>query len=152
VSGIENPKVFISYSWSNHQHEEWVINLATELRQAGVDVIFDKWDLKEGHDAIAFMEKMVTDPEIKKVIIVSDRVYAQKADSRKGGVGTETQIISKEIYDRVEQDKFVVVIAEKDENGKPYLPAYYKSRVYIDLSEPDSYTENFERLWEIEDL
>jgi len=143
---MKNPKVFISYSWSSPQHEQWVINLATELRQAGVDVILDKWDLKEGHDAIAFMEKMVTDPEIKKVIIVSDRVYAQKADSRKGGVGTETQIISKEIYDKVEQDKFVVVIAEKDENGRPYLPTYYKSRIYIDLSEPDSYAENFERL------
>ena len=143
---MKNPKVFISYSWSSPQHEEWVINLATELRHAGVDVILDKWDLKEGHDAIAFMEKMVTDPEIKKVIIVSDRVYAQKADSRKGGVGTETQIISKEIYDKVEQDKFVVVIAEKDEDGRPYLPTYYKSRIYIDLSEPDSYADNFERL------
>lgn len=143
---MQNPKVFISYSWSSPQHEQWVINLATELRPAGVDVILDKWDLKEGHDAIAFMEKMVTDPEIKKVIIVSDRVYAQKADSRKGGVGTETQIISKEIYDKVEQDKFVVVIAEKDEYGKPYLPTYCKSRIYIDLSEPDDYAENFERL------
>lgn len=143
---MENSKVFISYSWSSPQHEQWVINLATELRQAGVDVILDKWDLKEGHDAIAFMEKMVTDPQIKKVIIVSDRIYVEKADRRKGGVGTETQIISKEIYDKVEQDKFVVVIAEKNESGNPYLPTYYKSRIYIDLSEPDSYTENFERL------
>ena len=143
---MKNPKVFISYSWSNPQHEQWVINLATELRQAGVDVILDKWDLKEGYDAIAFMEKMVTDPEIKKVIIVSDRIYAKKADSRKGGVGTETQIISKEIYDKVEQDKFVVVIAEKDKKGKPFLPTYYKSRIYIELSEPDNYAENFEKL------
>ncbi len=143
---MENPKVFISYSWSSPQHQQWVINLATELRQNGVDVILDIWDLREGHDAIAFMEKMVTDPQIKKVVIVSDHVYAQKADRRKGGVGTETQIISKEIYDKVEQDKFVVVITEKDENGKPYLPAYYKSRIYIDLSEPDTYADNFERL------
>lgn len=143
---MQEPKAFISYSWSSPQHEQWVIDLATELRQAGVDVILDKWDLKEGHDAIAFMEKMVTDPKIKKVIIVSDRVYAQKADSRKGGVGTETQMISKEIYDTVEQDKFVVVITEKDEYGKPYLPTYYKSRIYIDLSEPDSYTDNSEKL------
>jgi len=143
---MENPKVFISYSWSSSQHEQWVNHLATELREAGVDVILDKWDLKEGHDAIAFMEKMVTDPEIKKVIIVCDRSYAEKADSRKGGVGTETQIISKELYDKVEQDKFVAVIAEKDESGNPYLATYYKSRIYIDLSEPDSYTENFERL------
>ena len=143
---MENPKAFISYSWSSSQHEQWIIDFATELVQAGVDVTLDKWNLKEGHDAIAFMEKMVTDPEIKKVIIVSDRVYAQKADSREGGVGTETQIISKEIYDKVEQDKFVVVISEKDEYGKPYLPAYFKSRIYIDLSEPDNYTDNFERL------
>ena len=143
---MENPKAFISYSWSNPQHEQWVIDLATELRQAGVNVILDKWDLREGHDAIVFMEKMVTDPEIRKVIIVSDRVYAQKADSREGGVGTETQIISKEIYDKVEQDKFVVVIVEKDEHGKPFMPTYYKSRIYIDLSESDDYAENFERL------
>jgi len=143
---MENPKVFVSYSWSNSQHEQWVINLATELRQNGVDVILDKWDLREGHDAIAFMEKMVTDQEIKKVIIVCDRIYAEKADKRKGGVGTETQIISKEIYEKVQQDKFVAVIAEKDKLGNPYLPTYYKSRIYIDLSEPDKYTENFERL------
>src|SRR5450631_3686414 len=47
----------------------------------------------EGHDSIAFMEKMVTDPTVEKVIIVSDRVYAEKADGRRGGVGTEAQII-----------------------------------------------------------
>ena len=47
-----------SYCWSSEEHEQWVINLATELREAGVDVIFDKWDLKEGHDALKFMEKM----------------------------------------------------------------------------------------------
>jgi len=143
---MKNPKVFISYSWSNHKHEEWVINLATELRQDGVDIILDKWDLKEGHDAVAFMEKMVTDPEITKVIIVCDRIYAEKADKRKGGVGTETQIVSKEIYDKVQQDKFVVVISEKNESGEPYLPTYYKSRIYIDLSEPDTYEENYKKL------
>lgn len=139
-------KLFISYSWSNPQHEQWVIELATSLRESGVDVILDKWDLKEGHDAYAFMEKMVSDPEIEKVAIVCDETYSSKADGRAGGVGTETQIISKEVYDNQQQDKFVVVVSEKDEQGRAYLPAYYKSRIYIDLSEPDSYAENFERL------
>jgi len=137
---------FISYSWSNATHENWVLALATELRNSGVDVILDKWDLKEGHDAIAFMEEMVNNPEIKKVIIISDKKYADKANGRDGGVGTETQIISKEIYDNVKQDKFVAVVAEKDENGKPYLPTYYKSRIYIDLSESEKYADNFEIL------
>lgn len=143
---MEAPKLYISYSWSNPAHEQMVLDLATELRNSGVDVILDKWDLKEGHDALAFMEKMVTDPDIKKVAIIADEVYAAKADKRAGGVGTETQIISKEIYEKQDQNKFVAVITQKDENGKPFLPTYYKSRIYIDFSEPDRYAENFERL------
>lgn len=141
-----HPKVFISYSWSSPEHEQWVLRLATELRESSVDVILDKWDLKEGHDAHAFMEKMVTDTAIKKVILVSDKKYAEKADQRTGGVGTETQIISPEIYKKQDQDKFVAVISEKDENGNAFLPAYYKSRIYIDLSEADIYAANFEQL------
>ncbi len=142
----ENPKLFISYSWSNPDHEKLVINLATELIENGVDVIFDKWDLKEGQDANAFMERMVTDTEIKKVVIICDRVYAEKANRRSGGVGTETQIISPEIYSKADQNKFVAVLSEKDENGNPYLPIYYKSRIYIDLSNDELYASNFEQL------
>lgn len=140
------PKLFISYSWSDVEHEQWVISFATELRESGVDVILDKWDLKEGHDAVAFMEKMVTDPQIKKVAIICDEQYAAKADGRAGGVGTETQIISKKVYENQIQEKFVAVVRKKDEAGKPYLPTYYSSRIYIDLCEDDQYTENFERL------
>ena len=80
------PRLFISYSWSSPAHEQTVIDLATELRDSGVDVILDKWDLKEGHDSVAFMEQMVTNPEIKKVAIISDKIYAEKADGRAGGV------------------------------------------------------------------
>ena len=140
------PRLFISYSWSNPAHEQWVIDLATELRSSGVDVVLDKWDLREGHDAVAFMEMMMSDASISKVIIVCDKVYVTKADGRAGGVGTETQIISPEVYAKQAQDKFVAVIAERDENGKPYLPIYYKSRIYVDLSEADRYSENFEKL------
>lgn len=143
---MDNPKLFISYSWSNQEHESRVIQLATELRESGVDAILDKWDLKEGHDAIAFMEKMVNDPEIKKVVMVCDKTYSEKANGRTGGVGTETQIISKEVYEKQDQSKFVAVIMEKDEQGKPCLPTYYKTRIYIDLSEPEKYSQNFEQL------
>lgn len=140
------PKLFVSYCWSTSDHEQWVVDLATELAQAGIDVVFDKWDLREGHDAIAFMEKMVTDPTITKVVMVCDKVYAEKADGRRGGVGTETQIISREVYEKTDQNKFVALIAERDENGAPFLPTYYKSRIYIDLSDATNYAENFEKL------
>ena len=140
------PKLFISYCWSNTEHEEWVLRLGTELRESGVDVILDKWDLKEGNDANAFMEKMVTDEEIKKVILVIDEKYSEKANKRSGGVGTETQIISAEVYESVEQNKFVAVIANRDQDGNTKLPVFYKSRIYIDLSDENLYGKNFEQL------
>ncbi|TXN06951.1 TIR domain-containing protein [Methylobacterium sp. WL103] len=61
-----HPKVFISYSWTTPDHEAWVIRFAEELRSQAVDVILDKWDLREGHDANVFMEQMVSREDIKK--------------------------------------------------------------------------------------
>jgi hypothetical protein len=140
------PKLFVSYSWTNPEHETWVLRLATELRESGIDVILDKWDLKEGNDAHVFMEKMVTDPEIKKVILICDKMYVDKTDGRSGGVGKEAQIISGEIYEKQDQSKFVAVIKECDDDGKPYCPVYYRSRIYVDLSDASTYSENFEQL------
>jgi SEFIR domain len=143
---MSEPKLFISYCWSSTEHEEWVLRLGTELRENGVDVILDKWDLKEGNDANAFMEKMVSDEEIKKVILVIDDQYSEKANKRTGGVGTETQIISSEVYESVDQNKFVAVIANRDHEGNAKLPIFYKSRIYIDLSDEELYGKNFEQL------
>lgn len=122
------------------------MQLATELRESGVDVVLDKWDLREGHDAHAFMERMVTDPSVSKVVLVCDRIYAEKADTRSGGVGSEAQIITPRLYGATEQSKFVAVLAERSAEGEPYLPAYYAGRIYIDLSSPSDYTRNFEQL------
>jgi hypothetical protein len=57
--------------------------------------------------------------------MVLDRTYAEKSDDRKGGVGTETQIISPEIYAKADQDKFVGVASETGDHGKPFLPTFY---------------------------
>lgn len=104
------PRLFISYSWSSQDHELWVVDLATKLTESGIDVILDKWELKEGHDSIAFMEQMVTDKTIGKVAMISYQKYAEKADGRARGVGTETQIVSREVYEKQDQNKFVAVL------------------------------------------
>lgn len=140
------PKLFISYSWSSPDHEKWVLELAEELVSQGIDVQLDKWGLREGHDAIAFMETMVADPTVTKVILISDRIYALRSDTRAGGAGTEAQIITPQLYASKAQDKFVAVIRERDENGVPYLPVYYKGRIYIDLTDDSRYAQEFERL------
>jgi hypothetical protein len=142
----DTPKAFISYSWTTPAHEDWVINLAERLVSDGVDIVIDKWDLKEGQDKYDFMESMVKSEEISKVLIILDKKYAEKAEQRSGGVGTETQIISPTVYANVSQEKFIPVIAERDEIGKAYVPTYLESRIYIDLSAQETYEENYEKL------
>lgn len=139
------PQVFISYSWTSKDYQQTVIDLASRMRHDGVDVKLDVWDLKEGQDKYAYMEQCVTNPEIDKVLILSDRVYSEKADQRKGGVGDETTIISAEVYGNVEQKKFIPVVMERDEEGKAYLPAYLKTRIFRDLS-GDCYENEYEAL------
>lgn len=140
------PKVFISYSWSSIPHREWVENLARHLIENGIDVLLDIWELELGHDTNHFMESIKRDKSITKTLIISDGVYVDKANNRSGGVGAETQIISKEVYDKIGENKFIAVIAERDENDKPYVPTFYTSRMYVDLSSNDAYSENLEAL------
>lgn len=143
---IEINKVFISYSWTNPTHEDWVINLAQRLISDGVDVVIDKWALKEGHDKFNFMEAMVKSNDIQKVLIILDKRYSEKAEQRAGGVGTETQIISPKIYGDVSQEKFIPIVSEKDAEGNAYVPTYLEGRIYIDLSDQDKFEENYEVL------
>ena len=142
---MSDPKVFISYSHSSEEHKARVLRLAKDLIDNGVDVEIDLWGLREGQDVLEFMERMKKDQE-SKVIIVSDKKYTEKADNRKAGVGTETQIISPELYEDVNQKRIVAVVFEKDENGIPYLPIYCKSRKYIDMFDEENYIINLEQL------
>lgn len=143
---LSAPKLFISYSWSSMDHQAWVLDLAERLRANGVDVILDKWDLREGQDSIAFMEQMVTDPQVTHVAMISDETYAKKADGREGGVGTETTIISQRVYQSQSQSKFVLVVPSRDDSGNAYIPAYYAGRIYIDLSDEAASGGEYERL------
>ena len=143
---IKTPKVFISYSWTNQQHQERVREWADHLLLDGVDVILDIYDLQEGQDKNAFMERMVTDPNVTHVLVICDKGYAEKADARKQGVGTESQIISQKVYDQVEQTKFIPIVCEFKGPDTPYLPTFLQSRIWINFSSLEAVNSNWEQL------
>lgn len=141
-----SPKAFISYSWTNQAHQSRVQEWADRLLGDGVDVILDLYDFKEGQDKNHFMERMVSDSAVTHVLVISDKSYAEKADSRTKGVGTESQIISQEVYDKVDQSKFIPIVCEFDNSESPYLPVFLKSRKWIDFSTPEAVNGNWEQL------
>ncbi|WP_430482835.1 toll/interleukin-1 receptor domain-containing protein [Rossellomorea marisflavi] len=143
---LKADKVFMSYAWSSQSHEDWVMELAERLESSGVEVIIDKWDSIEGQNLNAFMERSITDPTITKVLVICDETYARKADGYEGGVGTETVIISNEVYQDVKQTKFIPIIAQRSIDGKEFLPTYLKGAKYIDMSSKQNYEDGFEKL------
>ncbi|WP_142080746.1 toll/interleukin-1 receptor domain-containing protein [Acidovorax temperans] len=136
----------MSYSWTSVEHEQFVMDLATSLRNHGIDAILDKWDLKPGQDKYVFMESMVVDTEVLKVLVLCDRKYQEKANNRAGGVGTESQIISQELYGKVQQTKFIPIVCEYDDDGQPCLPVFMKGLIYIDVSSEERYGEGLDQL------
>lgn len=139
-------KVFVSYAWTSRAHRNWVEELVRRLRADGVDASLDVYEIKPGHDMYAFMERIVTDPDIEHVVIICDSGYASRADQRRGGVGAETQLITSELYGRALQSKFIPVVAERDARGDPYRPAYLRSRLFIDMSNPEHYEAGYREL------
>lgn len=143
---IEHPKVFISYAWGSEDYKIKVLSFATDLMNDGIEVILDQWSLKEGNDTYAFMEQSATDPTITNVLILLDPVYEKKANGRDGGVGTETQIISPEIYNKVKQEKFLPVIFERGIKGEIPKPQYLKTMLHFDLTQEEKYDLEYRRL------
>jgi hypothetical protein len=145
AQAIQNPKVFVSYSWTSEVFKEQVLQWASDLKSAGIQVILDRWHLRPGHDANSFMEQMVAEPTVSRVLCFCDAIYSEKADGRKGGVGTESQIISPLIYANTAQTKFIPIVCEFRE-GAPCLPIFLKSRIFIDFSTPEKVNANWQRL------
>lgn len=145
-NNIKQYTVFISYSWTSEKHSTWVRNLAERLINDSVEVRLDQWDLKPGDDKYKFMESMVEDKSIDKVLIICDANYKEKADKRDKGVGVETQIITPDIYSKSYQQKFIPIVVEVGDDFDSFIPNYLKSRIGIDMSSEDKYEEGYEQL------
>ena len=143
-SNNENtPKVFISYSWDGEAHENWVLNLATKLKEKGINVILDQWDLKLGELIPKFMEKSVYNSD--RVICVITPNYNEKTINLHGGVGYEYSIISAKIWEEVETQKFIPLLRVGDNEN---IPVSLKGRMYIDMRKDSNFEDMLNKLLE----
>ncbi len=125
-------KVFISYSYDNQVHRDWVLCLAEQLRHSGLDVIFDEWHLKLGQSITEFMERSVINSDY--VLVICTPKYAKKSNERKGGVGYEQQIISGQLLYGTPREKFIPVIRSGSLNGTACaLPGHFIATKAIDF-------------------
>ena len=138
----ESPKVFISYSHDSREHKTWVAELATRLVENGVDVTFDRWDLRIGGDVPKYMERSVVWAD--RVLMICTETYIRKANEGKGGVGYEAMIVTGELVKDLGTHKFIPVIRQS--NGRSEVPLSMATRFYVNLNDGDKFDEQFEEL------
>ena len=59
------PRVFISYSWDDIGHKEWVKQLATRMRADGIDVTLDLSHSAHNDELSALMERTVRERRLR---------------------------------------------------------------------------------------
>jgi len=140
---LKTPKVFISYSWDNDSHVEWVLKLASQLTYNGVDVLFDKWDIaKFGKPLPNFMEQSIS--KAQRVICVMTPNYKKKTDKLVGGVGYEYSIITSEIFSNIGTSKFIPIIREGIDSES--IPIALRGRNYCDMRNDKEFDEKLRDL------
>ena len=150
--------ILISYSWNTknpeawdnkkleakdkEEHQAWVIKLATDLKNKGLNIILDKWHLRLGESMTHFMERSVTNSE--RVLCILTPAYKEKCDNRKDGAGYEASIITSEMLQNVLTTKFIPVLRTGDWNESS--PVFLNGRLGIDIRNDDEYDKKLTEL------
>ena len=137
------PSCFISYAWGEPSHERWVLQLAKDLRNADVDVIFDRWHNTPGTSITKFVEQIEM---AQFVVAVGTPQYLAKYKTKKKDPVLHAEI--KLINTRLRK-------LSQEESIKPLLltgiqeecfPALFEDSVYVDFRDRENH---FVRLFEL---
>lgn len=135
------PQAFISYSHDSQDHKKWVLDLATRLRNNGVDAILDQWDLKPGDDLPRFMEQGLI--AANHVLMICTDKYVEKANSGAGGVGYEKMIVTADLLKTIDSNKIIPLIRQ---SGRHNVPTFLSSKLFLDFSRSDQLEFSFDEL------
>ena len=137
------PKVFISYSWDNVAHQNWVLELANQLVAKGVDVTLDQYELQLGANLSHFMERAVADAD--KVLLILTENYKAKAEGRTGGVGYEYSMINSALYKtQTNNKKFLPILRGTDRENS--TPIFVDAFVNLDMRSDAQFDQQLEEL------
>jgi hypothetical protein len=136
MKSINEPKVFVSYSWDDDSHCEWVTNLAGRLMVNGIKVFLDRFDVFLGSNLEKFMDEGLN--ESRYVICICSDGYYKKFNTKGTGVQKENCLIKS-----LERSDFVIPVLKN--NKSKLIPDGLGEIFYADFDKSDDDKE-FEKI------
>lgn len=135
-------RVFVSYSWDNDTHKDWVFHLCQDLRDKGVDAIIDQ-AMRKGKDLLDFMEKGIANAH--RVLVVGTPNYKHKSEEEKGGVKYEQNIIKASILHGIGSDRYITILRE-GAGFEESFPTVISTKGGYDMRNDSDYQEHLTAL------
>lgn len=133
-------QIFISYSWEDREHEQWVQLLAKDL-SVYFDVRIDN-KLPLGADLNVFMEQSINNSDYVLLILTPE--YKHRADNRINGVGYETNVITNDMIRDNNKVRFIPLIRKGDKDSS--FPIYLGNKKGLNMTIDAEYQENLQEL------
>lgn len=136
----KRPTCFVSYAWGNSDHERWVHNLAVALRNADVDVIFDRWHNPPGSSISKFIDKI---EKSDFIIAIGTPDYLRKYNDEAvdAVVDAEIRLINTKLRQKKSEREKVIPVLLAETSDKSF-PPLFKDSVYVDNTNKDNYFNN----------
>lgn len=136
------PVAFISYSWDSKEHKDWVLKLSADLREKfRVYTLLDQYN-RGGQDLITFMKNGLKRAD--RVLIVGTPKYKKKIEKTSGGAKFEDQVITVELYQRMDSTKFIPIL--RDGSFSESFSNLIQLRAGYDMSNDALYEKRLQEL------
>jgi WD40 repeat protein len=134
------PRCFVSYARGDRERSRWIRTLASDLKNAGVEVLLDEWENQSiGSSIPRFMDRI---EECDFVIAVGTPSYRAKYYNQVSAAGSfvasEFDLISKRLTG-TEDEKSTVLPVLLEGEIETAFPPLLQRRVYCDLRKEESY-------------
>ena len=145
----EPKRVFVSYSWDDQAHKDWVRQLAERLQQKGLETHLDQWSMRDGKSAALFMEQGLRRADF--ILCVLTPEYARKANDRDSpsGTGYEQQIITGQILSRFNRRNVIPLLRKASRlSDRPdcAIPTHLLGTIFLDFTDNARYDESVGQL------
>jgi hypothetical protein len=138
------PTVFVSYSHDSENHKKRVAQLATRLREEGIDCDLDEWVGSPSEGWPMWMMKQVATSKFT-IVVCTEKYYCRVTGTGEiGGLGSkwEGALITQELYESGgTNSKFIPIIFEPVD--EKWRPPFLRGATFYDLST----TAGYERLY-----
>jgi hypothetical protein len=145
------PTCFVSYSWGISEHERWVVQFAKDLRNAGIDVLLDKWYVIPGANLDRYIERIM---KTDYVAVVGTPRLRQKYDSTSSDpvVTAELDMVNLRVRQPNLYGHTILPILLDGESNTAFTPQMQKL-VYVDFRQSAFYFRQlFDMIWRLYDL